>query len=61
MAYARIQGTAKNLMEHFHASSRENRGRAASKGEERKKSNVELDEDAIKDISKMLDHQRDEK
>ena len=57
LAYARIQGTT-NLMDHFHNSNNQVRGRTANKAEERKKSNMELDEDAIKDINKIIDHQR---
>ena len=57
LAYARIQGTT-NLMDHFQNSSSQVRARASSKGDERKKSNVELDEDAMKDINKIIDHQK---
>lgn len=60
LAYARIQGTT-NLMDHYQEYNSQNRGRPASKGEERKKSNVELDDDAMEDINKMLDCQRIEK
>jgi hypothetical protein len=59
LAYARIQGTT-NLMDHFQTPNSQVRGRASSKGEERKKSNVELDEHAIQDINKILHTQREE-
>ena len=45
-------------MDHFQNSSSQVRARASSKGDERKKSNVELDEDAMKDINKIIDHQK---
>jgi hypothetical protein len=59
LAYARIQGTT-NLMDHFQNSAgNQLRGRALNKSEDRKaKPSVELDDLALKDITKILDFQK---